>query len=294
MTEYVSKYEQYLLDCKNVAKNTLDSYIGDIKIFLAFIENKGDGLFDSCEDDVKKFISYLETQGKSLATISRNVSSLRAFFQFMQLNDYISENPLFGIRIGKSEKKLPYILPPQDVDALLRAPDESAPKGCRDKAMLGVLYATGIRVSEMLDLNLEDVNWELKTIKCVSRRAERILPIYQDALRMLKKYVKRARAEMLSGGLEERALFLNMSGSRMTRQGFWKIVKFYAGEAHIEGAITPHTLRHSFAAHLLANGAELKDIKEILGLTDLSSAQVYVDILKSRFQDIYNKCHPRA
>ncbi|XOQ49034.1 MAG: Tyrosine recombinase XerC [Eubacteriales bacterium] len=294
MNDYCADYSDYLINKKAVSANTLDSYVRDVEHFLSFLEENG--LSDPCKVDTDWMNAYvkrlIETK-KSNATITRNVASIRSFFQFLMINNKVTSNPAKAIRVEKPVKKLPQILSGKEIELLLAQPDRYEPKGCRDKAMLELLYATGIRASELVDLNLEDMNLHNGLLKCCSGKNERLIPVYPAAVNAVAEYIQNVRSLIITpdGG---HALFTNLNGRRLTRQGFWKIVKGYAESAGIVKEITPHTLRHSFALHLLENGAELKDIQLMLGHADISSTQVYVHLLNDHFKKVYNSCHPRA
>lgn len=214
-------------------------------------------------------------------------------YSYFVSDGHLSANPAEGVSADKAEKKLPHILSGKEVDTLLSQPNGLDPKGCRDKAMLELLYATGIRVTELIDLNVSDVNLDTELIRCDSKGRERYIPLYHEAVKALSAYLYTVRAHIVASN-EEEALFVNMNGGRMSRQGFWKVIKFYQHKAGIEKDITPHTLRHSFAAHLLENGADLRSIQEMLGHADISSTQIYTQIVKKQLKDVYNKSHPRA
>lgn len=293
MKKCISEFETYLIN-KKVSTNTLDSYLRDVKCFLEFLQKNGvDDVFLSDDHILNNYLDYLKESGKCNSTLSRTVSSLRSFFQFLILSGYMQTNPAKSIKLDKVQKKLPHILSNSDIDKLLSAPDVNDIKGCRDKAMLGLLYATGIRVSELINLNINDINIDVGTLNCSNEKGSRIMPIYPEALQILSDYINRVRTAILTDSSEQ-ALFINMQGGRLTRQGFWKIIKLYVEQTGISGDITPHTLRHSFATHLLENGAELKDIQEMLGHADISSTQIYTQVMKNKFKDVYNKFHPRA
>lgn len=294
MTQYVDGFKEYLVNSKDVAANTLESYTRDVNAFLAFSVQQG--VADAARitaAEIETYVNHLKTLGKSNATVTRSIASLRAFFQYLVLNGYAKSNPARSVKLEKVEKKLPSILSNQEIDQLLKSPNVNEPKGCRDKAMFELLYATGIRVSELVSLNLQDVNLHVGILTCHNGKASRIIPVYPEALRALSEYIYRVRIAIVPDSDFE-ALFINLNGSRLTRQGFWKIIKTYAEKAGIKTELTPHTLRHSFAAHLLENGAQLKDIKEMLGHADISSTQIYAQIMKNKFKDVYNRCHPRA
>ena len=235
----------------------------------------------------------MTAHGKSAATVTRSQASLKSFYSWLMEIGQVSENPARGLTQTKVERKLPHILTSREVELFLEQPDPTDAKGCRDKAMLELLYATGIRVSELIGLNLDNLNLSAGFVRCASRGKERIIPLYQTAVRALQHYVDRVRPRMVEHP-DEKALFVNMSGERMSRQGFWKIIKHYQEKAGIQKDITPHTLRHSFAAHLLENGADLHSIQEMLGHADISSTQIYTQLVSQKLKDVYNKAHPRA
>ena len=197
------------------------------------------------------------------------------------------------IRVERGEKKLPQILTGREVELLLNQPSCTDAKGFRDKAMLEVMYATGIRVSELIDLNIDDVNLELGVIKCSSGKKSRVIPVYPMALRALSLYLRDVRCVMIADP-SEKALFVNVGGARMSRQGFWKILKYYQNKAGIDKDITPHTLRHSFAVHLLENGADIGSLQELMGHCDISSTQMYTQMINQKLKSVYDKCHPKA
>lgn len=291
MQEFIDEFREYLIEYKHSSPNTLDSYLRDVTYFSHYL-----GTRDFLEVDqklVEEYISHLKEQGKSDSTITRNVASLRSFYQYLLMKGYLEENPVRAVKTAKAPKKMPTILSTKEVDMLLRAPDEKDPKGCRDKAMLELLYATGLRVSELIALDVEDINLSVGILNCQGGHIKRTLPIYPEALEVLSDYINRVRGKIIPVE-ENHALFVNLNGKRLTRQGFWKIIKSYAEISHIKTEITPHTLRHSFAAHLLENGAQLKDIQEMLGHADISSTQIYAQVVKNKFKDVYNRYHPRA
>ena len=236
----------------------------------------------------------LQDQGKSGATISRALASLKNFYSYLVTSGSLEHSPVAGdIHVQRGEKKLPQILSGREVELLLAQPTCVDAKGYRDKAMLEVMYATGIRVTELIDLNVDDVNLELGSIRCGGTRKSRVIPLYPAALRALGSYIKDVRAAMISDPADP-ALFVNVNGVRMSRQGFWKILKYYQGKAGIEKDITPHTLRHSFAVHLLENGADLCSLQELMGHSDISSTQMYTHMVNQKIKSVYEKCHPKA
>jgi len=244
--------------------------------------------------NISDYLTYLQEQGKSVATASRSLASLKNFYAYVVSSGFLENSPVSTeIHVDRGEKKLPQILTGKEVELLLAQPACVDAKGYRDKAMLEVMYATGIRVTELIDLNEEDVNFDLGIIKCRSAKKTRSIPLYPAALRALSVYLKDVRPVMIADP-REKALFVNISGGRMSRQGFWKILKFYQMKAGIEKEITPHTLRHSFAVHLLENGADLGSLQELMGHSDISSTQLYTHMVNQKLRSVYEKCHPKA
>ncbi|GAA6396310.1 tyrosine recombinase [Solibaculum mannosilyticum] len=292
--DYLASFEQYLVDYKSLASNTLSSYRKDVECYLRFLDEQGIlSPVEAGEDVIRRFIDKLQEAGRSPSTVTRSLASLRSFYQYLMLFGYMDQNPAKEIKVERAQKKLPQILNSQEIERLLNAPNPLEFKGCRDKAMLELLYATGIRVSELVHLDVGDVNLEVGILHCRGSRSGRVIPIYPTAVEAVSDYISRVRA-VIAASDSENALFLNLNGQRLTRQGFWKIIKSCAQSAHIDKDITPHTLRHSFAAHLLENGAQLKDIQEMMGHVDISSTQVYAQVVQERFKDVYQNCHPRA
>ncbi len=291
--DYIHEYEGWLKTVKKASANTLSSYLRDVRQFSEWLSGDGLTLVQVTQDDIKSYAKHLHSRGKSDATIVRSVASLKSFYSFMVACHAMPFNPAKGYTPSKVERKLPNILTSKEVDLFLDQPDVSDAKGCRDKAMLELLYATGIRVGELIALDVQDVNLTLGFVRCESHGRERMVPLYKTAIRALVAYINEVRPQLLVQP-EETALFVNLGGERMSRQGFWKIVKYYQEKAGIEKDITPHTLRHSFAAHLLENGADLKSIQEMLGHADISSTQIYTQIVNQKLKDVYIKAHPRA
>jgi integrase/recombinase XerD len=292
--EWLSKYERYLTDEKKTAKNTLSSYLRDIRQFGAHLEENGSVTYEQADsDDLYQYIDGLRAAGKSVSTVSRNIASLRNFYGWLKATGVIEQVPTGALVPEKATHKLPEILTAEEVVLLLEQPECTDRKGYRDKAMLELLYATGIRVSELINLDVADVNLSAGIINCRGRDKVRSIPLYPAALKALKDYIDFIRPDMIAVPTE-RALFVNVSGERMSRQGFWKVLKSYQQKAGIEKDITPHTLRHSFATHLLENGADLHSIQEMLGHADISSTQIYSQLVKKQLKDVYNKAHPRA
>ena len=291
--ENLADYQKYLEVEKKASPNTLCSYLRDVNQFLHWLEEEGLAPEQAVQADVERYTKHLSAKGKSVATVTRSLASLKSFYTYMQGIGRVALNPAKGIIPAKVERKLPQILTSKEVELFLEQPDASDAKGCRDRAMLELLYATGIRVSELISLNLDDLNLSAGFIRCRSKGKERIIPLYHGAVKALQDYVKNIRPQLLADS-GETALFVNMSGERMSRQGFWKIIKCYQEKAGIEKDITPHTLRHSFAVHLLENGADLRSIQEMLGHADISSTQIYTHVVKRQLKDVYQKAHPRA
>ena len=291
--EYLSGYERFLTEEKKASPNTLSSYLRDVRQYLDWLEEEGISPTQALHADVEAYTRSMTAKGKSAATVTRCQASLKSFYSWLIQIGQIRENPARGLSQTKVERKLPHILTSREVELFLEQPDPSDAKGCRDKAMLELLYATGIRVSELIGLDLDNINLSAGFIRCANRGKERIIPLYQAAVRALQNYLDRVRPQMVEHP-DEKALFVNMSGERMSRQGFWKIIKHYQEKAGIQKDITPHTLRHSFAAHLLENGADLHSIQEMLGHADISSTQIYTQVVSQKLKDVYNKAHPRA
>jgi len=290
----IREFITYLHNTKKTSANTEISYQRDLKKMAEFLKERGIRNYkDVKELELEGYISYMEREKFASSSISRSVASMRAFFQYLWKEGVIAEDPADNLKPPKVEKRTPEILTIEEVDKLLQQPKLDTPKGIRDSAMLELLYATGIRVSELISLNVTDVNLTAGAIRCISHDKERFIPLYPAAIRALSEYMEFVRPQMLARK-DETSLFVNVSGERMSRQGFWKIIKSYQAKAHIEKDITPHTLRHSFAAHLLENGADIRAIQEMLGHADISSTQVYSQLVKKQLKDVYQKSHPRA
>lgn len=292
--ECLQLFENYLKNEKKASANTISSYLRDIRQFGAYLDlHTNTTILDADEDEIQEYIAWMKNAGKSVATVSRCIASLKNLYAFLCLRQYLDVNPAARLVTDKSVQKLPQILTSKEVELLLEQPECVDAKGYRDRAMLEMLYATGMRVTELIDLNIGDVNLDAGVIRCESRGKERYIPMYPAAIKALGDYIELVRPQMLALP-DEPALFVNVSGERMSRQGFWKIIKYYQKKAKIEKDITPHTLRHSFAAHLLENGADIHSIQEMLGHADISSTQVYSQLVKKQLKDVYNKAHPRA
>ena len=294
MKDFIALFENYLYNDKKSSENTVVSYIRDINQFYSYCTSKN--IKDIAKTD-KKFITgyldFLEKIGKSEATKSRILASLRCFYRFLLSRGFCETNPVEDFKVKKVERKLPDVLDANEILLLLSQPNGIDYKSIRDKAMLELLYATGIKVSEIIDLTGSDINLQIGIVHLRNGKKERIIPIYPAAVKSVADYLVNVRPAIVLEENEDK-LFTNMTGQQMSRQGFWKIVKHYAETAGIKKDITPHTLRHSFAAHLLENGAKLSDIKEMLGHADLSSTQIYAQLMKSKYTSAYAKFHPLA
>ncbi len=294
MLDLIRAYENYLSKVKKASANTIASYIRDIRQFEQWFHSvDGKDLPDVKQLNIRQYLSYLDDMGKSKATTSRSIASLKNFYSYLIASGFMEENPASNVHIERGEKKLPQILTGREIELLLAQPECIDAKGYRDKAMLELMYATGIRVSELIDLNLDDVNLDQGVVKCNNSKKTRIIPLYPAALKALRVYLRDVRVGMLADTTEQ-ALFVNVNGSRMSRQGFWKILKHYQETAHIEKEITPHTLRHSFAVHLLENGADLSSLQELMGHCDISSTQMYTTMINHKLKSVYKKCHPKS
>ena len=280
MLDLIHAYENYLTKVRQASGNTVSSYMRDVRQFTDWLSLSGTtDILTVSQVNIKEYLNELQSQGKSASTASRTLASLKNFYAYVVASGFLEESPVTGeLHVDRGEKKLPQILSGKEVELLLAQPSGLDAKGIRDKAMLEVMYATGIRVTELIDLNVEDVNLELGIIRCENTKKSRAIPLYPAALRAISAYLKEARNLMVADQTEK-ALFVNVSGSRMSRQGFWKILKFYQSKANIEKDITPHTLRHSFAVHLLENGADLGSLQELMGHSDISSTQMYTHMI---------------
>lgn len=294
MEALVQKFVNFLERDKRLSLNTLQSYRRDIEQYFTYLQEINlQNIINTNKTTVIAYLLYLQKKGRATSTISRNLASIRSFYQYMAKNKIVENDPTSELESPKVEKKLPQILSTEEVELLLEQPQCVDLKGFRDKAMLELLYATGIRVTELITLNMQDISLEMSFIKCNKGSRERMIPIGSMAVAAIKEYLIKSRP-LLIQKIDEKALFVNINGGRLTRQGFWKIIKQYKNQAKISKDITPHTLRHSFAAHLLENGADLRSIQEMLGHSDISSTQIYAQIAKNKIKEIYKKTHPRA
>ena len=294
MLDLIGAYENYLTKVKQASANTIASYMRDIRQFSEWLnDTAGIDVVDAQQVNISQYLSHLEQEGRTGSTVSRSLASLKNFYGYVVSSGFLEKTPIVDIHVERGEKKLPQILTGQEIELLLAQPACVDAKGYRDKAMLEVMYATGMRVTELLDLNIDDVNLDLGAVKCVGSRRTRSIPLYPEALKALSVYVNEVRRSMVADP-GEKALFVNVNGVRMSRQGFWKIMKHYQESAHIEKEITPHTLRHSFAVHLLENGADLGSLQELMGHCDISSTQMYTHMVNQKLKSVYEKCHPKA
>ncbi len=294
MENAIREFVSYLRTTRNASENTAVSYERDLRKLMTYLTDvqEVNGWSRVTQTHLNAYMLRMERQNYAASSISRNVASIRTFYQYLQKQGIAKTNPADELKPPKAEKKVPEILTMDQVNALLSQPDLRTPKGKRDSAMLELLYATGIRVSELIGLRVEDVNLRMEYISCVDRTKERIIPFGRTARNALELYLKESRDLML-GSKDEGMLFTNCQGRPMSRQGFWKILKTYAKGAGIEGDITPHTLRHSFAVHLLENGADLQAVQEMMGHSDISTTQFYLTMNLGRMRDVYEKAHPR-
>lgn len=294
MEREIMNFISYLHNIKKTSNNTELSYKRDLGKMRQYLEENGiSGLNDITEEVLDSYIVYLEENQFAAATISRNIASMKAFFHYLAKEGVIEKDVSVGLKAPKIEKKMPEILTPEEVIWLLEQPKGDTPKEIRDKAMLELLYATGIRVTELITLKVSDVNMQMGFIICRDGSKERVIPFGAAAKKAMTNYLDKARNVMLFD-LQSDILFVNCSGQPMSRQGFWKLIKYYAKKAGIIADITPHTLRHSFAAHLVENGADLRSVQEMLGHSDISTTQVYATLTHNRIREVYSKAHPRG
>ncbi|QQE72851.1 site-specific tyrosine recombinase XerD [Brevibacillus composti] len=295
MDMLIDQFIHFLSVEKGLSPNTLESYQRDMIAYTSYLQEQGvTRIEDSTRTQIIGYLMSLQEKGRATATLSRNMASIRAFYQFLVRDKYIEKDPSIHLETPKIEKRLPKVLSVEEVERLLDSPPVNHPAGLRDKAMLELLYATGIRVSELVNLNVMDVNLDMGFVKCMGKGSkERIIPLGSVAIQMVRHYLQAGRPRLVKEP-GETALFLNHLGKRITRQGFWKIIKRYGLKANVKTEITPHTLRHSFATHLLENGADLRSVQEMLGHADISTTQIYTHVTRTRIKDIYAKTHPRA
>ncbi|MCR4430700.1 MAG: site-specific tyrosine recombinase XerD [Tepidanaerobacteraceae bacterium] len=295
MDELLRKYIEFISVERGLSKNTINSYRRDLKSYITYLKmhNMTDINFIT-RTVIVSYLILMQKKGKASASISRACAAIKSFHHFLVMERFAEKDPTINLDAPKLEHRLPRVLTFTEVEQLLNQPDISNVWGVRDKTMLELLYATGIRVSELICIKVEDINIEMGYLRCFGKGAkERIVPVGSVALKYLKKYINDVRPKILKEQ-DEKTLFLNHRGKALTRQGFWKIIRKYAQEAGILKKITPHTLRHSFATHLLENGADLRSVQEMLGHADISTTQIYTHITKSKIKEVYDKTHPRA
>lgn len=293
MEKQIKSFLDFLKIEKKMSINTLQSYERDVLQFNKYLNENKQNYAKIKQEDIKEYLNHLQEIGKKTSSISRSLASIRSFYQFELRNKKVKTNPTEGVQAPKVEKHAPSILSSQEIELLLNQPKDVDLKGTRDKAMLEFAYATGMRVTEIISLDIDDVNIDEGTVVCKTATKSRTIPLGSLSLKALVEYINEARPILVKDE-NETALFVNINGRRLTRQGFWKIIKYYKEQAHITKEITPHVLRHSFATHLLQNGADLKSIQTMLGHSDISSTQVYMQFQDDSIKNIYRKAHPRA
>jgi len=291
----IEEFVDYLSKERKMSQNSLEAYKRDVLDFFAFAEEKGvSEAKNASNTEIVSYLFKLRNDGKSASTINRKLASVRAFFNYMVISGETAANPTTGIKTPKVERKELEYLTLDEVDRLLSMPDSSN-RGIRDSAILELLYATGIRVNEIIAANVEDVNLRIGFFTCPGDHGKaRIIPMGRPARSAMEKYIYEARDVMMKDAGSDRALFVNYYGQRMTRQGLWKVLKEYASKASLEHKLTPHTLRNSFAVHMIQNGADLKSLQELLGHEDIAATQIYLSVTKNRIKDVYDRTHPRA
>ena len=293
MDKQIKLFLEFLQNDKRLSDNTLQSYRRDILQYDDYLVHNKINYTKVTKEEIREYLEVLHNMNKKTSTISRNLASIRSFYQFLLKNKKIKADPTEGIQSPKIEKKAPSVLSSKEIELLLNQPNNAELKGIRDKAMLEFAYATGMRVTEIISLDIDDVDLKEGFVSCKMGNKKRVIPIGSLSLKALKEYVENVRPILIKDE-KDRALFVNINGKRLTRQGFWKIVKYYKEQAHITKDIKPHVLRHSFATHLLQNGADLKAIQSMLGHSDISSTQVYMQFQEGNLKNIYKKAHPRA
>lgn len=294
MEDYIQQFIRYLHEEKHKSRNTELSYARDLKKLNIFCREKHvNSVKDITREMLEQYITHLQEDGMKPSTISRNIASAKAFFLYMRQQELILEDPAAHLKAPKIEKKAPAVLSMEETVRLLEQPSGDSPKALRDKAMLELLYATGLRVSELISLRLGDVDLQREYMVCKDENRERMIPFGNAARDAVRRYLESGRPKLVKDQSMD-LLFTNCSGQPMSRQGFWKLIKSYGKKAGIEGELTPHTLRHSFAAHLVSNGADLHSVQEMLGHSDISTTQIYAEMVQSELQKEYKKAHPRG
>jgi integrase/recombinase XerD len=295
LTDWIEEFLVYLQVERGLAPNTLIAYKRDLEKFDHYLKEKEALNLKEVDKNFLAGYGYaLRKKGESPASAARQLASLRGFFKFLCLEEYLEKDPTIYLETPKLPQKLPRVLSENEVEKLLETPQGIDPLTLRDKAMLELMYATGMRVSELVNLTVRQLNLDLAYVRCLGKgNKERIIPLGSQAAKSLQVYLQKGRSQLVKNP-RETALFVNCHGRGITRQGFWKIIKKRAKEAGIDKHITPHTLRHSFATHLLANGADLRSVQELLGHTDISTTQIYTHLTKNKLREIYLQTHPRA
>lgn len=296
MEKFLDEFLYHLTVERGLTENTLVSYRADLSAYIAFLRKRKVGSLEQADrDSVMAYLFSLQLNGRSSATVSRHMAAMRTFYRFLVREGMLASDPTADLESPKLPQKLPRVLTAEEVDQLLGQPSAGEPAGLRDKAMLELLYATGIRVSELVSLNLEQIHINNGFVRCLGKgEKERIVPIGDVAARCLQEYLDRGRHKLIRPGNNSQSFFVNQHGRRLTRQGFWKIIKKYAAQAGITKEVTPHTIRHSFATHLLENGADIRSVQEMLGHADISTTQIYTHLTRNKLKEIYNRTHPRA
>ncbi len=294
MEHDIAEFMEYLHNVKKTSNNTELSYRRDLTKLRVYLEEHG---INSVEQvtytNLSAYILELEKKNFAIATISRNIASIKGFFSYLFKQRKIESDVAELLKAPVVEKKVPDILTIDEVNKLLEQPNNKTSKDIRDKAMLELIYATGMRVTELISLKVTDVDLKMGYIICHDKNKERAIPFGNITKAALEEYINVARPSLIDDS-QNQILFTNCSGKPMSRQGFWKLIKYYAQKAEIDKDITPHTLRHSFAAHLVSNGADLKSVQEMLGHSDISTTQVYAQLNNKKIREVYKKAHPRG
>lgn len=295
MDKFVEEFLNYLLVERGLAQNTIDSYRRDLKNLSTFLRNQNRcDIKEVKREDITNYLSHLRKEARAASTIARHIAALKAFFKFLYQEGHLEKNITDDLERPKQEKRLPKYLTLEEINKLLDGPVINTPLGVRDKAMLEALYATGMRVSELLNLGISNLNLEVGYVRCMGKGSkERIIPLGSKAIESISTYLHWGRSKLLRNRREQ-TFFLNNHGRKMTRQGFWKIIKNYSHQVGIEKEISPHVLRHSFATHLLENGADLRAVQEMLGHADISTTQIYTHVTRGKISQVYRQAHPRA
>lgn len=291
--DYLNKFEAYLEKEKNVSSTTLSAYMADLAEFEVFIKERSKVLEKAGNADVAAFLMNLQHQGRSNSTINRKLASVRSFYTYMISDGRVNHDPTFNIKPPKVVRKELEFLSVEEINKLLDAPDDSV-RGLRDKALLELMYATGLRASEICDANVDDIDFRIGYINVKSDKKPRVVPIGKPARAALKVYLEKSRKELLEEKEDSKALFLSYLGDRLTRQGIWKILKFYSDKLEFKHKLSPQLIRNSFAAHLIQNGADLKSLQELLGHEDIMATKIYLSVSKNRIMDVYDRAFPRA